>query len=39
LAEVQSILSASRIDLSQLTPEFFAQLRQTVFQTLEEVAR
>ncbi len=39
LAEVQALLTPSRIDLTQLTPEFFAQLRQTVFQTLQEVAR
>jgi DNA repair exonuclease SbcCD nuclease subunit len=39
LAEVQELLTPSRIDLAQLTPEFFAQLRQTVFQTLQEVAR
>jgi DNA repair exonuclease SbcCD nuclease subunit len=39
LAEVQDLLTPSRIDLAQLTPEFFAQLRQTVFQTLQEVAR
>ena len=39
LAEVQGLLTPSRIDLAQLTPEFFTQLRQTVFQTLQEVAR
>lgn len=39
LADVQELLTPSRIDLAQLTPEFFAQLRQTLFQTLQEVAR
>ena len=39
LVEVQELLTPSRIELAQLTPEFFAQLRQTVFQTLQEVAR
>lgn len=39
LAEVQGLLTPSRIDLAQLTPEFFAQLRQTIFQTLREAAR
>jgi len=39
LAEVNALLAPSRIDLAQLTPEFFAQLRQTVFQTLQEAAR
>lgn len=38
LAEVQSLLAPSRIDLAQLSPEWFAQLRQTLFQTLQEVA-
>ena len=39
LVELQSLLSPSRIDLAQLSPEFFSQLRQTVFQTLQEVDR
>lgn len=39
LAEVQALLAPSRIDLAQLTPEFFSRLRQTVFQALQEVAR
>lgn len=39
LTEAQALLAPSRIDLSQLTPEFFAQLRQTLFQTLQEVTR
>jgi hypothetical protein len=39
LAEVQKLLTPSRIELAQLTPEFFTQLRQTVFQALQEVAR
>lgn len=38
LAEVQSLLAPSRIDLAQLTPEFFSQLRQMLLQTLQEVA-
>ena len=37
LAQAQSLLGGAKIDLTQLTPEFFAQLRQTVFQTLQEV--
>jgi len=39
LIEVQNILSASKIELAQLTPAFFARLRQTLFQNLQEVTR
>ena len=39
LAEAQNILSASKIELAQLTPAFFAQLRQTLFQNLQEVTQ
>ena len=39
LPQAQSLLGAARIELAQLTPEFFATLRQTVFQTLQEVAK
>jgi DNA repair exonuclease SbcCD nuclease subunit len=38
LAEVQALLSPSKIDLASLTPEFFSQLRQMLLQTLQEVA-
>ncbi len=38
LAEAQTLLAPARIDLAQLTPEWFAQLRQMLFQTLQEVA-
>jgi len=38
LTEAQALLAPARIDLAQLTPEWFAQLRQTLFQTLQEVA-
>lgn len=38
LADAQALLGSAKIDLTQLTPEFFAQLRQTVFQTLQEVS-
>lgn len=38
LTEVQALLAPAKIDLAQLTPEFFGQLRQTLFQTLQEVA-
>jgi DNA repair exonuclease SbcCD nuclease subunit len=38
LAEAQALLAPSRIELAQLSPEWFAQLRQTLFQTLQEVA-
>ena len=37
LAEAQSLLAPAKIDLTQLTPAWFAQLRQTVFQSLQEV--
>lgn len=37
LAEAQSLLAPAKIDLAQLTPEWFARLRQTLFQTLQEV--
>jgi DNA repair exonuclease SbcCD nuclease subunit len=39
LAEVQEILAPSKIDLARLTPELFVQLRQSLLQTLQEVAR
>jgi len=39
LTEVQNILSASKIELAQLTPAFFARLRQTLFQNLQDVTR
>jgi DNA repair exonuclease SbcCD nuclease subunit len=39
LTEAQALLSPARIDLASLTPELLAQLRQTIFQTLQEVAR
>ncbi|HTO04624.1 MAG TPA: DNA repair exonuclease [Opitutus sp.] len=38
LAEVQALLSPSKIDLASLTPEFFSHLRQMLLQTLQEVA-
>lgn len=37
LAEAQSLLAPAKIDLANLTPELLAQLRQTIFQTLQEV--
>lgn len=37
LAEAQALLAPAKIDLAQLTPEWFARLRQTLFQTLQEV--
>jgi DNA repair exonuclease SbcCD nuclease subunit len=37
LAEIQALLGPARIELAQLTPEFFAGLRQMLFQTLQEV--
>ncbi len=37
LAEAQALLAPSKIDLAQLTPEWFARLRQTLFQSLQEV--
>lgn len=38
LAEAQALLAPAKIDLTQLTPAWFAQLRQTVLQSLQEVA-
>ncbi len=38
LTEAQTLLAPSKIDLAQLSPEWFAGLRQTLFQTLQEVA-
>ncbi len=38
LAEAQALLGAAKIDLSQLTPEWFVRLRQTLLQTLREVS-
>jgi DNA repair exonuclease SbcCD nuclease subunit len=37
LSEAQALLAPAKIDLTQLTPAWFAQLRQTVFQSLQEV--
>ena len=37
LAEAQALLAPAKIDLTQLTPAWFAQLRQTIFQSLQEV--
>jgi DNA repair exonuclease SbcCD nuclease subunit len=37
LAEAQALLASARIDLTQLTPAWFAQLRQAVLQSLQEV--
>lgn len=37
LAEAQSLLASAKIDLTQLQPGFFTQLRQTVLQQLQEV--
>lgn len=37
LSEAQALLASAKIDLTQLTPAWFAQLRQTVFQSLQEV--
>ena len=39
LAEAQALLAPARIELAHLTPDLLAQLRQTIFQTLREVAR
>lgn len=39
LPETQALLAPAKIDLASLTPELLAQLRQTIFQTLQEVAR
>ncbi len=38
LAEAQALLAPAKIDLTQLTPAWFAQLRQTVLQSLQEAA-
>lgn len=38
LAEAQALLGSAKIDLTQLTPEWFARLRQMLFQTLRETA-
>lgn len=37
LAEAQALLAPAKTDLAQLTPEWFARLRQTLFQALQEV--
>jgi DNA repair exonuclease SbcCD nuclease subunit len=37
LSEAQALLAPAKIELTQLTPAWFAQLRQTVFQSLQEV--
>lgn len=37
LTEAQALLAPAKIELTQLTPAWFAQLRQTVFQSLQEV--
>lgn len=37
LAEAQALLAPAKIDLTQLTPAWFAQLRQTLLQGLQEV--
>jgi hypothetical protein len=39
LPEATALLAPAKIDLASLTPELLAQLRQTIFQTLQEVAR
>jgi DNA repair exonuclease SbcCD nuclease subunit len=38
LAEAQALLAPAKIDLTQLTPAWFAQVRQTVLQGLQEVS-
>lgn len=38
LAEAQALLAPAKIDLTQLTPAWFAQLRQTALQSLQEAA-
>lgn len=38
LAEAQALLANSKIELATLPPEFFSQLRQILFQTLQEVS-
>jgi DNA repair exonuclease SbcCD nuclease subunit len=37
LTEAQALLAPAKIDLTQVTPAWFAQLRQTVFQSMQEV--
>jgi hypothetical protein len=37
LAEAEAMLDAAKIKLTALTPAHFAQLRQTLLQTLQEV--
>lgn len=39
LAEAQALLAPAKIDLAHLTPEWFAEIRQRLFQTLQEVAK
>lgn len=39
LTEAQALLATSKIELSALPAEFFSQLRQTLFQTLQEVSQ
>ncbi len=39
LTEAQGLLGPSKIDLANLTPELLAQLRQTIFENLQELAR
>ncbi len=39
LTEAQALLGPARIELARLSPEFFAQLRQTLLQALQEVTR
>jgi hypothetical protein len=38
LAEAQSLLAPSKIDLSRLTAEYLAQTRQILLQTMQEVS-
>lgn len=38
LTEAQALLAPAKIDIAQLTPEWFARLRQMLFQSLQEVA-
>ncbi len=38
LAEAQALLAPAKIDLAQLTPEWFAEVRQRLFLSLQEVA-
>jgi hypothetical protein len=39
LAEAQDLLAPAKIELAALTPPVLAQLRRTLFQTLQEVAK